>query len=481
MALGQDALSGRDEQVAALRAFLSERFDSGTGGAAYLSGLPGTGKTLTVHTALSNLSNYPCAHKQPPAVVSINCMTLPDAKSVYRAMLQGLHDHCRGSATEGTGASGSCRIVYPQLEVDRPLSPSTCLGDNVDSQAAFEKLISEAPRGRKRKRGGGSRSLENRGMLVVLLDEMDGLLTTDKTVLYNLFHLASTSPRLVLIGAANSIDLTERVIPELDARGCKPTLVLFPSYRSSDILGVLRQRLASCPCHPFQSTALEVCARKVAARSGDMRQALHACRASLNSAVEDGGTCQPIGVKEILRALQPMEDLRGSTATLECVRKLPCSQQVLLYAVWELCDSAFPSTPLSLRTPGSIQSPCSTPCSRMKGTLHTPRALRTTRTPRTPCTPHTPHTPVTPSNKSDTALATVYERFSSLCSSLQLECGSMQEAKQMLGCLSDAALLDMDCKGKRGRNAKVRLRVTRREIEGAFKDHALLKYIVSSS
>ena len=71
--------------------------------------------------------------------------------------------------------------------------------------------------------------------------------------------------RLVLVAVANSLDLTERRLPELHARGCRPQLLLFPAYSCSQILSILQQRLDTLPGPVFATKALEFCARKVGA------------------------------------------------------------------------------------------------------------------------------------------------------------------------------------------------------------------------
>lgn len=69
--------------------------------------------------------------------------------------------------------------------------------------------------------------------------------------------------RLILIGIANSIDLTERALPRLQALGCRPTLVTFPSYSSLQLECLLQQRLQALPGTVFQLQAVRLAAKKV--------------------------------------------------------------------------------------------------------------------------------------------------------------------------------------------------------------------------
>jgi origin recognition complex subunit 1 len=53
-------------------------------------------------------------------------------------------------------------------------------------------------------------------LTVVLLDELDMLLSRDQSVLYNLFGWPQASgARLVVIGIANTLDLPERLLPKI--------------------------------------------------------------------------------------------------------------------------------------------------------------------------------------------------------------------------------------------------------------------------
>ena len=75
--------------------------------------------------------------------------------------------------------------------------------------------------------------------------------------------MQAPNSRLILIGIANSIDLTERALPRLQATGCRPTLVTFPSYSSLQLECLLQQRLQALPGPVFQPQAVRLAAKKV--------------------------------------------------------------------------------------------------------------------------------------------------------------------------------------------------------------------------
>ena len=65
------------------------------------------------------------------------------------------------------------------------------------------------------------------------------------------------------MGIANSIDLTERCLPQLAILGARPHLVTFPSYSAQQIAHLLLLRQASLPGPAFHEPALRMCARMV--------------------------------------------------------------------------------------------------------------------------------------------------------------------------------------------------------------------------
>lgn len=83
--------------------------------------------------------------------------------------------------------------------------------------------------------------------------------------------MQAPSSCLIMIGIANSIDLTERSLPQLQALGCKPALVTFPSYSSEELVKLLAQRQAQLPGPAFQEIALRLCARMVRASACTLR------------------------------------------------------------------------------------------------------------------------------------------------------------------------------------------------------------------
>jgi cell division control protein 6 len=67
-------------------------------------------------------------------------------------------------------------------------------------------------------------------------------------VLYHLFELPELKgSRCILIGVANNIDLTVRLLPRLQARGWEPHMVTFPAYNAQELATLLEQVASPLP------------------------------------------------------------------------------------------------------------------------------------------------------------------------------------------------------------------------------------------
>jgi cell division control protein 6 len=57
---------------------------------------------------------------------------------------------------------------------------------------------------------------------ILVLDELDNLVTLDGDVLYQLFELVHIkNSKISIVGIANALDLTDRFLPRLKIKGCK--------------------------------------------------------------------------------------------------------------------------------------------------------------------------------------------------------------------------------------------------------------------
>ncbi|RVX12887.1 Origin of replication complex subunit 1A [Vitis vinifera] len=111
---------------------------------------------------------------------------------------------------------------------------------------------------------------------ILLIDELDLLVTRNQSVLYNILDWP-TKPhsKLIVIGIANTMDLPEKLLPRISSRMGIQRLCFGPyNYQQ------LQEIISSClkGIDAFERQAIEFASRKVTAISGDARRALEICR-----------------------------------------------------------------------------------------------------------------------------------------------------------------------------------------------------------
>ncbi|KAL8465166.1 hypothetical protein ACS0TY_034602 [Phlomoides rotata] len=207
-------------------------------GSLYVCGCPGTGKSLSMEKVKAMLANWANEKGlQTPDILSINCTSLANTSEIFSKILGVSHSQKKYSSTSSLKKLQS---LYSQKQP-------------IDTK-----------------------------MTLVIADELDYLITKDRAVLHDLFML-TTMPfsKCILLGVANAIDLADRFIPKLQSLNCKPKVITFCAYSKDQIVTILQERLRALPYTVFQPHAVELCAARVAAASGDMRKALAVCRSAI--------------------------------------------------------------------------------------------------------------------------------------------------------------------------------------------------------
>lgn len=114
-------------------------------------------------------------------------------------------------------------------------------------------------------------------MVLLVLDEIDELIDKKQSVLYTIFEWPTLArAKLMLIGIANSLDLTNRALSRLHINSeLKPSLMHFAPYTKQQIVDIFKSRLeAAGALDVFPLTTIQLLSAKVAAMSGDVRKAL---------------------------------------------------------------------------------------------------------------------------------------------------------------------------------------------------------------
>lgn len=91
---------------------------------------------------------------------------------------------------------------------------------------------------------------------LLVLDEMDQLDSKAQDVLYTIFEWPYLpNSRLCLIGIANALDLTDRILPRLRARPhCHPQLLHFPPYSREELVAIVQDRLTRVKREYFEAS-----------------------------------------------------------------------------------------------------------------------------------------------------------------------------------------------------------------------------------
>jgi origin recognition complex subunit 1 len=160
-----------------------------------------------------------------------------------------------------------------------------------------------------------SKSIKGPGRTVVLLlDEVDYLLSKDQAVLYNFFDWpirameTRSKNRLIVVGVSNTLNLPERLHPRTQSR-IGELRCFFKAYSYEQIANILHAKMQeAAPNHQiFDHDAVVFASKKTAAQSGDLRRAFHICREAAENVlmeVQDsaGDKRKPIvQIKDILK------------------------------------------------------------------------------------------------------------------------------------------------------------------------------------
>ncbi|EGT32648.1 CBN-CDC-6 protein [Caenorhabditis brenneri] len=292
-----EALKAREEEFESIKSWITKSKEMKQSLSIYISGQPGTGKTATTMRVLKALGN---------SVRSciVNCASTNTKAALFKT-------------------------IFDSLDLDGKANIET-----------FEVHVKSFKR-----------------PLVLVLDEIDHLASRKNTALYAAFQWPETlSSKIIILGIANSIDLTERLLPKLMLTK-PPKRLVFEPYTKDDIVEILNDKMKKEEA-AVDTKAIELTARKVAAMSGDLRTALHIFKQQkslLNSS--DSDSAQPAtpvnGCREVLgiinnvyssplaRARLPLQPriLLAVSLALSTNKKCTFDRNSLLGAYYKACES----------------------------------------------------------------------------------------------------------------------------------------------
>lgn len=281
-------LPGRETEQERVMDFLRTSVkDGGRKEVLYVSGVPGTGKTASVLEVLRRLQ---AARKPQVQSVYVNAMSLATPSAVFGE-------------------------IWRQVSSDKPSK------SRESTEAEVRDLVRKAF------------TLNKPPVTILLIDEVDALLTKAQSVLYQIFDLVShPSARLAVVAIANTMDLPERLLPRVASRiGVRR--VSFNAYSRDQLKEILVKRLrAQQALDAFQDKALTICAARVAADGGDARKALQVCRRAIEACLWKG--LGQVNFEEMTGAQADL--LQLNPAAMAITGLPPKAQQLLLAMVLEL-------------------------------------------------------------------------------------------------------------------------------------------------
>ncbi|XP_030077693.1 cell division control protein 6 homolog [Microcaecilia unicolor] len=389
-----DQLFVREKETDAIRKFLRQHACGGKPGSLYISGAPGTGKTLCLSKILEDLKD----ELKECRTIFINCMSLRSSQGIFPCVAEGMAE-----AGKTVGAKDIARKLEKQMTAEGP-------------------------------------------MVLLVLDEMDQLDNKGHDVLYTVFEWPSlTNSRLVLIGIANALDLTDRILPRLHARPkCKPQLLNFSPYTKDEIATILQGRLKQVAGDQvLENAAIQFCARKVSAMSGDARKALDVCRRAVEIVESD------VRSQTVLRPLSECKS-PSKTSSAHLVPKkvgLPHISQVI---------SSIYGDRMTVDSRGAEQS------FPLQQKLLVCTLLLLTRQ----------------SKIKEVSLGKLHEAYSKVCRKQQMAAVDQSECLSLSNLLEARGILALK-KAKEARLTKISLKIEEKDVEHSLKDKILIGNILA--
>ncbi|KAF2486885.1 origin of replication binding protein [Neohortaea acidophila] len=236
------ALPCRESEFETVHSHLEAAIAAGTGACIYISGTPGTGKTATVREVVASLQAAVSEEQLDDFYfVEINGMKVTDPHQSYS-------------------------LLWEALKGDR-VSPSHAL------DLLEREFSTPSPR---------------RVPCVVLMDELDQLVTRNQGVMYNFFNWPQLRhSRLIVLAVANTMDLPERTLSNKISSRLGLTRITFPGYTHTQLMMIIQSRLEGVGQVIVDPDAVQFASRKVAAVSGDARRALDICRRAVELAEQE--------------------------------------------------------------------------------------------------------------------------------------------------------------------------------------------------
>lgn len=274
------------------------------GGVIFIAGVPGTGKTATMRIVASQLRS-----KMPPIEIHLGSVTVPfppfyflevnalklsDPKMIYTHLWWVICS--KVYARDWQPTEGGSNALYKEAMLSKTAAQAKL--DNFFRGMADDTLKQKV-----------------RVPILLLLDEIETLMTKDQEILYTLFEWARLpTAKLVIVGIANMLDLAERVHQKINSR-IGTNRIIFSPYQPSQLKEILLQKMQH-DLHFFEDeSVIDYIAKKVGSSKGDARLTFEVCSRSLrfaelhsNAKDPTGETIIPVNNKIVDQTIFAMRD-----------------------------------------------------------------------------------------------------------------------------------------------------------------------------
>jgi origin recognition complex subunit 1 len=262
------SVCGRREEIEKLTEFVQGFISrKGQGGCIYVSGVPGTGKTLVVREVMRELALRELAGELSPfGFFEINCLRIETPRDVYSELYHVLTN----DKLSATAAQRALNDMF--LGEGSPFS------------------------------------------VVVLVDEIDVMLTHHQNELYCLLEWSSLpQARFTVIAVANLMDLETRLHKKIGSRMGKMALKFF-AYKEDQLSEIIQSRVGSL--NVFSEAAIKHCVKTIARNGGDARKALESCRRALE--MHEGE--KPVNMDLMSKALRQITAIQADSLLMQLSR-----------------------------------------------------------------------------------------------------------------------------------------------------------------
>ncbi|CAD6197068.1 unnamed protein product [Caenorhabditis auriculariae] len=256
-------LPGRELESQAVRMLIEEAIDpkEGESRAMYIGGAPGTGKTATVRKVIETLQK---SKKNNFIFTEVNAKMF--RAKVFVEIYNGIQSTWKATTSSAKMGPATAR---------KKLNDMLKCGDR------------------------------SRPPIVILIDELDALYTKKQDVLYDIFDwTAIPESRVTIIAIANTVDFPERMLCQRISSRLDKRRLIFQPYEYDQIEQIIHARIFSPDV--IAPDAVKLVSRKIAAISGDLRQALDLLRRAIRCAIN--GDAQQLTVQHVMEAQQAVSE-----------------------------------------------------------------------------------------------------------------------------------------------------------------------------